>query len=82
MACSHDLFSDICRDTLGTAFYFGFYDTIRSTVTKYSKPNNSGKNQFFGLPGPVVSFLSGSTAGIASWLIGELYERVITGKPF
>jgi solute carrier family 25 carnitine/acylcarnitine transporter 20/29 len=59
----------ICRDTLGTAFYFGFYDTIRSLVTRYSKGNSSTGPQLFGLPGPVVSFLSGSTAGIASWLI-------------
>ena len=63
---------DICRDTLGTAFYFGFYDTIRSLVTRYSSGNSKTGPQLFGLPGPVVSFLSGSTAGIASWLIGEL----------
>ncbi|UZJ56514.1 hypothetical protein CBS101457_005834 [Exobasidium rhododendri] len=59
----------ICRDTLGTAFYFGFYDTIRSLVTRYSSGNSKQGPQLFGLPGPVVSFLSGSTAGIASWLI-------------
>ncbi|PWN91883.1 mitochondrial carrier [Acaromyces ingoldii] len=61
----------MCRDTLGTALYFGFYDTIRSYVRRHASPNTKpgGQAQLFGLPGPVVSFLSGSTAGIASWLI-------------
>lgn len=55
----------LCRDTLGTALYFGSYDTIRALVTRNTSPNGS----LYGIPGPVVSFLSGSTAGIASWLI-------------
>lgn len=69
--------ADMCRDTLGTALYFGFYDTIRSYVRRHASPNTKpgGQAQLFGLPGPVVSFLSGSTAGIASWLIGESYQH-------
>lgn len=55
----------LTRDTLGTALYFGSYDTIRALVNRHSSSNGS----LFGVPGPVVSFLSGSTAGIASWLI-------------
>lgn len=57
------------RDTLGTALYFGFYDTIRSLVSRHSTRQPNGSTQFLGMPGPVVSFLSGSAAGIASWLI-------------
>ncbi|PWN52108.1 mitochondrial carrier [Violaceomyces palustris] len=57
------------RDTMGTALYFGFYDSIRSIVSKYSTGDRKTGPQLFGLPGPVVSFLSGSSAGIASWLI-------------
>lgn len=59
------------RDTLGTAFYFGFYDTIRSLVGRYSKTDSKGGPSLYGIPNPMVSFLSGSTAGIASWLIGQ-----------
>lgn len=59
------------RDTLGTGLYFGFYDTIRSLVGRYSKKDSKGGPSLFGIPSPIVSFLSGSTAGIASWLIGE-----------
>ncbi|EPQ32446.1 uncharacterized protein PFL1_00642 [Pseudozyma flocculosa PF-1] len=57
------------RDTLGTALYFGFYDTIRKLVSRHSTGDSRTGPQLFGLPGPVVSFLSGSAAGIASWLI-------------
>lgn len=56
----------LTRDTLGTAFYFGSYDSIRSIVNKHSNPKNGS---LYGVPGPVVSFLSGSTAGILSWLL-------------
>lgn len=56
----------LTRDTLGTALYFGSYDSIRSIVNKHTNPNNGS---LYGVPGPVVSFLSGSTAGILSWLI-------------
>ncbi|PWN43887.1 mitochondrial carrier [Ceraceosorus guamensis] len=61
----------ICRDTLGTALYFGFYDTIRALVGRHTttKPGSGGSPELWGLPGPVVSFASGSTAGIASWLL-------------
>ncbi|KAN0066481.1 hypothetical protein ACQY0O_000575 [Thecaphora frezii] len=57
------------RDTMGTALYFGFYDTIRSLVSRHSTGDQTTGPQLFGMPGPVVSFLSGSAAGIASWLI-------------
>lgn len=56
----------LTRDTLGTALYFGSYDSIRSIVNKHTNPKNGS---LYGIPGPVASFLSGSTAGIASWLI-------------
>ncbi|CAO1637353.1 unnamed protein product [Parajaminaea phylloscopi] len=55
-----------CRDTFGTALYFGSYDSIRSLVNRNSSKKDGS---LFGVPSPVVSFLSGSTAGIASWLI-------------
>lgn len=55
----------LTRDTMGTALYFGSYDSIRSVVNR----NVSSNGSLFGVPGPFVSFLSGSTAGILSWLI-------------
>ncbi|SPO19909.1 related to carnitine/acylcarnitine translocase [Ustilago trichophora] len=57
------------RDTLGTALYFGFYDSIRKLVSRHSKNDSRSGPSFYGIPGPVVSFLSGSCAGILSWLI-------------
>lgn len=56
----------ITRDSLGTALYFGSYDSIRALVNRNSSKSDGS---LFGVPAPVVSFLSGSTAGIASWLI-------------
>lgn len=58
------------RDTLGTALYFGFYDSIRKLVFRHSKKTDSTSTpSIYGIPGPMVSFLSGSAAGILSWLI-------------
>ncbi len=57
------------RDTLGTALYFGFYDSIRKLVSRHSTSDSSTSLSLWGIPGPVVSFLSGSSAGILSWLI-------------
>lgn len=57
------------RDTFGTALYFGFYDSIRALVTRHSKKDSRGMPSLYGIPGPVVSFLSGSSAGILSWII-------------
>lgn len=51
------------------ALYFGFYDTIRKLVSRHSTGDGRSGPQLFGLPGPVVSFLSGSAAGIFSWLL-------------
>jgi hypothetical protein len=76
----------MCRDTLGTSFYFGFYDTLR-TVIKRNSPNE--KTGIFGLPLPLVSFLTGSTAGIASWLFvypvdllkTNVQQRRLSGHP-
>ena len=60
----------MARDTFGTALYFGFYDSIRALVTRHLKNDSSrGAPSLYGIPGPVVSFLSGSSAGILSWLI-------------
>ncbi|CCF53988.1 hypothetical protein NDA11_000870 [Ustilago hordei] len=60
----------IARDTFGTALYFGFYDSIRALVTRHSKNDSSSRAPcLYGIPGPVVSFLSGSSAGILSWFI-------------
>ncbi|KAJ1030393.1 hypothetical protein NDA16_001302 [Ustilago loliicola] len=60
----------MARDTFGTALYFGFYDSIRKLVTRHSKNDSSrGGPSLYGIPAPVVSFLSGSSAGILSWLI-------------
>lgn len=56
----------LTRDTFGTALYFGSYDSIRSLVNRNSSKRDGS---LFGVPAPVVSFLSGSTAGIASWFI-------------
>ncbi|PWN28496.1 mitochondrial carrier [Jaminaea rosea] len=74
----------LTRDTLGTMLYFGSYDSIRSMVGRYSKDGT-----LFGLPSPVVSFLSGSTAGIASWLLvypvdllkTNVQQRTLSGHP-
>lgn len=57
------------RDTFGTALYFGFYDSIRKLVSWHSKNDSRGGPSLYGIPGPVVSFLSGSSAGILSWMI-------------
>ncbi|PWZ02764.1 mitochondrial carrier [Testicularia cyperi] len=57
------------RDTFGTALYFGFYDSIRKLVSRHSKSEANSAPSLYGIPGPVVSFLSGSSAGILSWLI-------------
>lgn len=59
----------MARDTLGTALYFGFYDSIRKLVSRHSKTDSISGASLYGIPGPVVSFLSGSSAGILSWLI-------------
>ncbi|MCO5589805.1 hypothetical protein L7F22_043774 [Adiantum nelumboides] len=76
----------LCRDTLGTAFYFGFYDSLRSVVKRNSPSDKEG---LFGLPLPLVSFLTGSTAGIASWLFvypvdllkTNVQQRTLSGHP-
>lgn len=76
----------MCRDTFGTAFYFGFYDSLRSFVKRHSPSNKVGP---FGLPVPLVSFLTGSTAGIASWLFvypvdllkTNVQQRTLSGHP-
>ncbi|KAJ9476924.1 putative Mitochondrial ornithine transporter 1 (putative) [Pseudozyma hubeiensis] len=57
------------RDTLGTALYFGFYDSIRKLVSRHSVDSGASGPKLYGIPAPVVSFLSGSSAGILSWLI-------------
>ncbi|GAC95649.1 mitochondrial carrier protein [Pseudozyma hubeiensis SY62] len=57
------------RDTLGTALYFGFYDSIRKLVSRHSVDAGASGPKLYGIPAPVVSFLSGSSAGILSWLI-------------
>lgn len=60
----------MARDTFGTALYFGFYDSIRKLVSRHSSHDSrAGGPSLYGIPGPVVSFLSGSSAGILSWLI-------------
>lgn len=76
----------MCRDTLGTAFYFGFYDTLRGVVKKRSPDANTGP---YGVPMPVASFLTGSSAGIASWLLvypvdllkTNVQQRALSGHP-
>ncbi|CBQ67663.1 related to carnitine/acylcarnitine translocase [Sporisorium reilianum SRZ2] len=59
----------MARDTFGTALYFGFYDSIRKLVSRHSTTDSISGPSLYGIPGPVVSFLSGSSAGILSWLI-------------
>lgn len=59
----------MARDTFGTALYFGFYDSIRKLVSRHSTTDGISGPSLYGIPGPVVSFLSGSSAGILSWLI-------------
>ena len=59
----------MARDTFGTALYFGFYDSIRKLVSRHSQTDSRSTPSFYGIPGPIVSFLSGSSAGILSWLI-------------
>ncbi|CDU23871.1 related to carnitine/acylcarnitine translocase [Sporisorium scitamineum] len=59
----------MARDTFGTALYFGFYDSIRKLVSRHSTTDSISGPSPYGIPGPVVSFLSGSSAGILSWLI-------------
>ncbi|WFD31332.1 hypothetical protein MSPP1_002366 [Malassezia sp. CBS 17886] len=54
----------LTRDMLGTAFYFGIYDTIRTLGDRCE-----ARGQTCGLPPPVLSFLLGSTSGIFSWLL-------------
>ncbi|KDN44711.1 mitochondrial carrier [Tilletiaria anomala UBC 951] len=79
----------IMRDTLGTTLYFGFYDTMRSLVQRHSSGDSNSGPQLFGIPCPVVSFLTGSTAGIASWLIvypvdllkTNVQKRELSGHP-
>ena len=59
----------MARDTFGTALYFGFYDSIRKLVSRHSTSDSRSGPSLYGIPAPVVSFLSGSSAGILSWLI-------------
>lgn len=54
----------LSRDTLGSALYFGIYDTLRAVANQLE-----ARKQTMGLPGPVVSFLIGSSAGMLSWLL-------------
>lgn len=54
----------ITRDMIGTALYFGIYDTIRAVGDRME-----ARNQTLGLPRPVLSFLIGSSAGMLSWLL-------------
>ncbi|ORX61532.1 mitochondrial carrier [Hesseltinella vesiculosa] len=48
------------RDTFGTAFYFGSYETSKRLLSK----NGDGKDT-----GPLTHFLSGGLCGMASWLL-------------
>ncbi|SNX81573.1 related to carnitine/acylcarnitine translocase [Melanopsichium pennsylvanicum] len=59
----------MARDTFGTALYFGFYDSIRKLISRHSNTDSRSGPSLYGIPAPVVSFLSGSSAGILSWLI-------------
>ncbi|KAL4401977.1 acyl carnitine transmembrane transporter [Malassezia pachydermatis] len=52
------------RDLIGTAFYFGLYDTVREVGDRLE-----AQNKLTMLPSPVVSFLIGSFCGIVSWQV-------------
>ncbi|ORY04601.1 mitochondrial carrier [Basidiobolus meristosporus CBS 931.73] len=48
------------RDSLGTAFYFGFYETFKHTAL----------DVFHFAPSPLVFLLAGGCSGTFSWLVG------------
>ncbi|KAI8073246.1 mitochondrial carrier domain-containing protein [Gongronella butleri] len=48
------------RDTLGTAFYFGSYETAKRLLSKHGDGKGTG---------PLVHFFSGGMCGVASWLL-------------
>lgn len=52
------------RDMMGTALYFGIYDTIRRIGDELEAEKCT-----FGVPSPVLSFSLGSASGMISWLV-------------
>ncbi|WFC98460.1 hypothetical protein MYAM1_001188 [Malassezia yamatoensis] len=54
----------LCRDTLGSALYFGLYDSLRSIGNRLEAQDHAMR-----LPSPVLSFMIGSSAGMLSWLL-------------
>ncbi|KAJ1654062.1 hypothetical protein IWQ61_005941 [Dispira simplex] len=52
------LSSHAIRDSLGTAVYFGTYETAKRLLSTTESP-----------PGPLVHFLSGGLCGVFSWII-------------
>lgn len=51
------------RDMMGSALYFGFYDTLRRISDRIQADG------MLIVPVPILSFLLGSTSGIMSWLV-------------
>ncbi|WFD36020.1 hypothetical protein MCUN1_002891 [Malassezia cuniculi] len=52
------------RDMLGTALYFGIYDSVRRLGDQYE-----AESQYQKIPSPVLSFALGSASGMLSWLL-------------
>lgn len=76
----------LLRDTLGTTFYFSFYDSCRVLLARQAarqqglQPHEMppGPVSLWGIPAPAISFLNGSAAGIASWFIVYPLDMVKT----
>lgn len=64
----------LVRDAVGTTLYFAFYDTCRALVARQSAAQRQSAAPtdaavgVWGIPAPMITFLTGSAAGIASWL--------------
>ena len=52
------------RDMMGTALYFGIYDSLRRIGDQLE-----AEKRTFGIPSPVLSFSLGSSSGMISWLV-------------
>lgn len=52
------LFGVPVRDTIGTAVYFGTYESTKRVLSSPSSP-----------PGPLTHFMAGGTCGILCWIV-------------
>ncbi|KAG8933295.1 hypothetical protein FRC03_012254 [Tulasnella sp. 419] len=77
------------RDTLGTALYFGEYDTLRYLLGRLPSGEQGDTPKWAPVHPSLIPFLCGSVAGVSSWALiypldvvkTKVQERALAGVP-